>query len=103
MAINRNPTTRSVKNELTEEGVKEDIIIENGKDLKIEIKNTFSMSNKSNKNPYQCSADGCDYIARDNSVLNRHIRWRHAGKVLNFSLEFHSRPENLKKSRQKIS
>ena len=80
MAIHRNPTTRSVKNEPPEEGVKEDI--ENGKDLKIEIKNTFSMSNKSNKNPYQCSADGCDYIARDNSVLNRHIRWRHDGKVV---------------------
>ena len=106
MALNQNPTGSDNKNELTvEQGVaKEEVkadIIENGEDLKIEIKNIFSMSNKYIENPYQCSADGCDYIARDNSVLNRHIRWRHAGKVLNFSLEFHSRPENLKNSRKK--
>ena len=83
MAINRNPNGSGVKNELTEEGMmKEDIIENDGEDLKIEIKNTFSMSNKSIKNPFQCSADGCDYIARDNSVLRRHIRWRHAGKIV---------------------
>ena len=108
MALNQNQTGSDVKNELTveqgvaEEEVKEDII-ENGEDLKIEIKNIFSMSNKNIENPYQCSADGCDYIARDNSVLNRHIRWRHAGKLLKFSLEFHSRPENLKYSRKRIN
>ena len=92
MALNQNPTGSDVKNELTveqgvaEEEVKEDII-ENGEDLKIEIKNIFSMSNKYIENPYQCSADGCDYIARDNSLLKRHIGWKHTGKLIEFSLQ----------------
>ena len=57
MALNQNQTGSDVKNELTveqgvaEEEVKEDII-ENGEDLKIEIKNIFSMSNKNIENPY---------------------------------------------------
>ena len=91
MALNQNQTGSDVKNELTveqgvaEEEVKEDII-ENGEDLKIEIKNIFSMSNKYNENPYQCSADGCDYIARDNSLLKRHIGWKHTG-ILIFSIQ----------------
>ena len=92
MALNQNSTGSDNKNELTveqcvaKEEVKADII-ENGEDLKIEIKNIFSMSNKYIENPYQCSADGCDYIARDNSLLKRHIGWKHTGKLIEFSLQ----------------